>query len=155
MVLRCSVFFHCSVKRFRLQLKMAAQFDHPPQLSLLSLAMSKEKEHNGFGETSPIQVIEEGEDAIDEKKLLRKLDWHLVPGLTVLFLLSFLDRSNGSSSLSLSLSFLHLTFLSVGNARIEGLAADTHMSASPFNGHNPHVSYCSLKCKPETSTSLH
>jgi len=74
--------------------------------------MPKEKEHNELGETSPIQVIGEGGDAIDEKKLLRKLDWHLVPGLTVLFLLSFLDRSNGSPSLSLSLVFplSHLFF---------------------------------------------
>jgi len=62
--------------------------------------MSEEKEHNELGETSPIQMIEEGGDAIDEKKLLRKLDWYLVPGLTILFLLSFLDRSNGNPSLS-------------------------------------------------------
>lgn len=32
---------------------------------------------------------------IDEKALLRKLDWKLLPPLTLLYLLSFLDRSNG------------------------------------------------------------
>ena len=31
---------------------------------------------------------------IDEKKLLRKLDLRLLPPLTLLYLLSFLDRSN-------------------------------------------------------------
>ena len=73
--------------------------------------MSSEKEHFAFDETGPIQVTEEGGDAIDEKKLLRKLDWHLVPGLTVLFLLSFLDRSNGSPSFaSPSPAFLSLPF---------------------------------------------
>lgn len=32
---------------------------------------------------------------ISEKALLRKLDWKLLPPLTLLYLLSFLDRSNG------------------------------------------------------------
>ena len=42
-------------------------------------------------------------DRKQEKALLRKLDLRLLPGLTFLYLLSFLDRSN------------------VANARIEGL----------------------------------
>ena len=33
---------------------------------------------------------------INEKALLRKLDLRLLPPLTLLYLLSFLDRSNGS-----------------------------------------------------------
>jgi len=33
----------------------------------------------------------------EEKALVRKLDWALIPGLTFLYLLSFLDRSNGQS----------------------------------------------------------
>ena len=31
---------------------------------------------------------------IDEKKLLRKMDWRLLPMLTLLYLLSFIDRGN-------------------------------------------------------------
>jgi hypothetical protein len=42
----------------------------------------------------------------EEKRLVRKLDWKLLPILTVLYLLSFLDRSN------------------LGNAKIEGLITD-------------------------------
>lgn len=34
---------------------------------------------------------------IDEKKLLRKIDLKLLPPLTLLYLLSFLDRSNSTS----------------------------------------------------------
>lgn len=34
--------------------------------------------------------------SINEKSLLRKLDYRLLPPLTILYLLSFLDRSNGS-----------------------------------------------------------
>lgn len=39
--------------------------------------------------------IENRDGGINEKALLRKLDLRLLPALTVLYLLSFLDRSNG------------------------------------------------------------
>lgn len=35
---------------------------------------------------------------INEKSLLRKLDYRLLPPLTLLYLLSYLDRSNGALS---------------------------------------------------------
>ena len=35
---------------------------------------------------------------INEKALLRKLDFKLLPAVTLLYLLSFLDRSNGNST---------------------------------------------------------
>lgn len=37
----------------------------------------------------------EATTGINEKKLLRKLDLRLLPPVTLLYLLSFLDRSNG------------------------------------------------------------
>ena len=37
---------------------------------------------------------------IKEKTLLRKLDMRLLPPLTILYLLSFLDRSNGQATLT-------------------------------------------------------
>ena len=40
---------------------------------------------------------------VDEKALLRKLDLRLLPALTLLYLLSFLDRSNGDFSISLGI----------------------------------------------------
>jgi sugar phosphate permease len=49
-----------------------------------------------------------------EKALVRKLDLRLLPALTALYLLSFLDRSN------------------VANARIEGLTDDLHMSGDQY-----------------------
>jgi len=51
---------------------------------------------------------------INEKSLLRKLDIRLLPAVGILYLLSFLDRSN------------------VGNARIEGLTTDLHMSGNQY-----------------------
>ncbi|SMQ48705.1 unnamed protein product [Zymoseptoria tritici ST99CH_3D7] len=51
---------------------------------------------------------------INEKKLLRKLDVHLLPGVCALYLLSFLDRSN------------------VANARLEGLTTDLGMTGNQY-----------------------
>ena len=46
----------------------------------------------------------------DEKKLIHKIDRRVIPGVLLLYLLSFLDRSN------------------VANAKIEGLDSDLNMS---------------------------
>lgn len=51
---------------------------------------------------------------INEKSLLRKLDWRLLPGVSLLYLVSFLDRSN------------------VANARLDGLVTDLHMSGNEY-----------------------
>jgi hypothetical protein len=52
--------------------------------------------------------------SINEKSLLRKLDFKLLPPLSLLYLLSFLDRSN------------------VANARIEGLVTDLHITGNQY-----------------------
>jgi hypothetical protein len=56
-------------------------------------------------------------DPVLEEKLIRKCDLHVVPVLFVLFLLSFLDRTN------------------IGNARIQGLERDLNMdpAGNKFN----------------------
>ncbi|KAF2720626.1 MFS general substrate transporter [Polychaeton citri CBS 116435] len=55
------------------------------------------------------------ERARNEQKLLRKLDLKLIPWLSLLYLLSFLDRTN------------------IGNAKIDGLIPDLHMSTGEYN----------------------
>lgn len=52
---------------------------------------------------------------LDVKKILLKMDLRLVPMLTLLYLLSFLDRGN------------------IGNAKIEGLAEDLHLTGPEYN----------------------
>ncbi|KAJ6782851.1 hypothetical protein PWT90_02850 [Aphanocladium album] len=52
---------------------------------------------------------------LDEKKILRKMDLRLIPVLAVLYLLSFLDRGN------------------IGNANIEGLSDDLHLTPDQYN----------------------
>lgn len=51
---------------------------------------------------------------VDEKKLLRKLDWWLVPWLSFLYLLSFLDRT------------------SIGNARVSRSAAISFRTTNTY-----------------------
>ncbi|KAJ5082532.1 hypothetical protein N7532_011575 [Penicillium argentinense] len=59
----------------------------------------------------PIPVL----DPVAEKRLLWKLDIHIVPVLTLLFLLAFLDRIN------------------IGNARLQGLEEDLNMKGHDYN----------------------
>ena len=49
------------------------------------------------------------------KKVLRKVDWRLVPMLLILYLLSFIDRAN------------------IGNAKIEGMLEELNLSGLQFN----------------------
>lgn len=46
---------------------------------------------------------------------MRKIDLHLIPWLSFLYLISFLDRTN------------------IGNAKIDGLQKDLHMTNSQYN----------------------
>ncbi|RAH41082.1 vitamin H transporter [Aspergillus brunneoviolaceus CBS 621.78] len=50
-----------------------------------------------------------------EKKLLRKLDWRVIPALWFLFLVSFMDRSN------------------IANAKIAGMAKELHLVGNEYN----------------------
>ncbi|KAH6661021.1 major facilitator superfamily domain-containing protein [Truncatella angustata] len=73
-----------------------------------------EKRANGPTESPPASDAEIAGKYIDEKSLLRKLDARLLPAVGILYLLSFLDRSN------------------VGNARIEGMLTDLHMTPDQY-----------------------
>ena len=52
---------------------------------------------------------------VDEAKTLRKMDIRLLPMLALLYLLSFLDRGN------------------IGNAKIQGLTKDLHLTGTEYN----------------------
>jgi hypothetical protein len=71
------------------------------------------------GEKSPaITRNDTTEDAIDvaaERRLLWKCDVNVVPVLFILYMLSFLDRIN------------------IGNANIQGLTQELHLSGSQYN----------------------
>ena len=54
-------------------------------------------------------------DRAAEKKLLRKLDLHVIPVIALLYMLAFIDRIN------------------IGNARIQGLEQDLNMRGQDYN----------------------
>ena len=56
----------------------------------------------------------DGNRALLERRLVRKLDARLLPILTILYLLSFLDRSN------------------IGNAKLDGLTTDLKMTQAGY-----------------------
>lgn len=97
--------------------------DYFTKLKMSSIFQSNDETKKGLA----ITVVEEVDDQIesrdekptfpniDHQKLLRKLDLHIIPGITVLFLLSFIDRGN------------------IGNAKIEGLATDLKLHGNQWN----------------------
>lgn len=64
-------------------------------------------------------AVEEGTevhfDGVETAKVLRKVDWRLLPILSWLYLLAFLDRSN------------------LGNAKVAGLADDLSLTGGQYN----------------------
>ncbi|KAJ7250305.1 major facilitator superfamily domain-containing protein [Mycena rebaudengoi] len=66
-------------------------------------------------EKSPTSSYESPGVQIDEDRLLLKLDWRILPIVTLLYLLSFIDRSN------------------IGNARIAGLPEEIHLVGLQYN----------------------
>ena len=52
------------------------------------------KEGYGDAEARPAARVEDEIDPVIEKRVRRKLDTHIVPLLSALYLLAFLDRSN-------------------------------------------------------------
>ncbi|KAF2112478.1 pantothenate transporter liz1 [Lophiotrema nucula] len=63
----------------------------------------------------PDAGLSEEEKAQHDRKLLWKLDLKLIPWLSFLYLISFLDRTN------------------IGNAKIDGLQEDLHMTDGQYN----------------------
>lgn len=62
-----------------------------------------------------ILEVSRASDLVDPHRVLRKLDWRLIPFVSVLYLLAYIDRSN------------------VGNAKIAGLITDLHLTGVEFN----------------------
>lgn len=77
-----------------------------------------EKESVNHVELVPSDKSSEDQPLYDEKttkRLVRKMDWNLLPFLSLLYLLSFLDRTN------------------IGNARLAGLETTLHMKGLNYN----------------------
>ncbi|KIJ17683.1 hypothetical protein PAXINDRAFT_111174 [Paxillus involutus ATCC 200175] len=76
------------------------------------VASDSEKSHQVEGQAHPLT---DKYNSAQDRRLLRKIDLRLLPVLTLLYLLSFLDRTN------------------IGNAKIDGLTTDIGVSAPAYN----------------------
>lgn len=74
-----------------------------------------EEAENFASDRSSGDALEPAWTEAEERAVRRKIDWHLVPLVTILYLLCFLDRSN------------------IGNARIQGLGKDLQLVGYQFN----------------------
>lgn len=102
---------------------MAAPLDNKSTLSSETQAVNLEKIpldathedifYKGYVDNAGLEAA--GIDPVAEKKLLRKIDIHLIPILWLLFLCAFIDRIN------------------IGNARIQGMESDLGMKGSDYN----------------------
>ena len=92
-----------------------------------SLYPVHDKKEATLSPSSESDISQDAHSSINERALLRKLDRTLLPAVTLLYLLSFLDRSNGIILLPHPLSYCISHLVSVANARVEGLVTDLHM----------------------------
>ena len=67
------------------------------------------------GDVSSAEAANVEYDEKMTKRLVRKIDWHIMPVLVILYLLSFLDRTN------------------IGNARLANLEVDLGMTGLNYN----------------------
>ncbi|KAK6070074.1 transporter C11D3.18C 6 [Seiridium cupressi] len=90
----------------------------------MSVQVTKDDLDSGIGAQhlelpKDIERMEEVEHALldpsVERKLVWKCDLHVLPPITALFFLSFMDRTN------------------IGNARIQGMTGDLHMTGRDYN----------------------
>ncbi|KZT70959.1 MFS general substrate transporter [Daedalea quercina L-15889] len=82
-------------------------------VSVAGTLSGKESIHSE-DEAKQSTAVSDEHRAVLERKLVRKLDSRLLPILTILYLLSFLDRSN------------------IGNAKLDGLTTDLKMTQADY-----------------------
>lgn len=74
---------------------IAAPSQYPISNIVHSISMDEKSSDKAQSENSQdITVVEDG-SIINERALMRKVDLRLLPAVTILYLMSFLDRSNG------------------------------------------------------------
>ncbi|KAI1870415.1 uncharacterized protein JN550_005343 [Neoarthrinium moseri] len=75
-----------------------------------------ETKHEKSSDSVSVRITEaQGFDQHETKRLLRKLDWHLIPFMSLIYLLCFLDRTN------------------IGNARLDHLEQDLKLQGIQYN----------------------
>lgn len=90
----------------------------PTQPATPELRPSQEKkgfDHMEKTERGSVVEADEAFDPVEAKRIIRKIDWRLIPLLTLLYTLTFLDRVN------------------IGNARLWNMEKDLGMEGYDYN----------------------
>ncbi|KAF8843025.1 MFS general substrate transporter [Paxillus ammoniavirescens] len=87
--------------------------------------MSPSSELSVDNEKGVVETV--GARDAERARLLRKLDWHLLPLVSLLYLLSFLDRSNCVGLTSIG------EYQYLGNAKVAGMSTDLNLVGFRYN----------------------
>ena len=95
----------------------------------------KQRAFDAQNPTDPNEVTMRSFAHLDEKKILRKMDIRLLPMLTFLYLLSYLDRESIRHPARQHNTIKLTSFQggNIGNAKIEGLQEDLNMTGDQYN----------------------
>jgi len=79
---------------------------------LISITMQKDSKADHVEDATAENSHREGTvDPQEVHRVLRKVDWRLIPVLTFLYIMCYMDRSNSKLELQASTNVLYLTFL--------------------------------------------
>ncbi|KAL4870370.1 hypothetical protein BDV12DRAFT_195518 [Aspergillus spectabilis] len=67
------------------------------------------------------------------RQLVRKLDYHVLPQLVIVYLLAYINRSNVDRAWKLKMVISVLILRVIGNARLFGELEDLHVSGQQWN----------------------
>jgi sugar (pentulose or hexulose) kinase len=89
-------------------------------MSTLSMEPVDQKEIDKDGQSNHIEAsAEQGQEIFwteeEEKKLVRKIDFYLLPNIWIMYLLSYMDRTN------------------IGNAKIAGMGDDLGLTSNQYS----------------------
>ena len=68
----------------------------------------------------------------EEKRLYRKIDWHIIPIITMMYLSLSVDRSNIGACFKTLFAYVR-SHRSTGNAKLQGLITQLDLTGNKFN----------------------
>jgi sugar (pentulose or hexulose) kinase len=88
-------------------------------MSTLTMEPVDQKEIDKDGQSNHIEASGDGQEIFwteeEEKKLVRKIDFYLLPNIWIMYLLSYMDRTN------------------IGNAKIAGMGDDLSLTSNQYS----------------------
>lgn len=97
--------------------------------------IEREEARSGYGDEKDVATaydVHADVSGVDEAKLIRKIDWRLLPWLSFLYLLSFLDRTSIGNARVRRLIPLFWVSFDMGFRQLYNMADDLHLSDKEY-----------------------